>query len=156
MEGGGRRAASTPPRSYSVNRVEYTPQPPAWAPRGGVDLAMMMFCLSAVDPSKHSQAITNVARVMRPGGVIWFRDYAEADHAQMRFKRESRIDHKFYVRGDGTRSYFFGLEEIDGLMASCGLKSVGDTKIIERVVNNRKKGEIMHRAWVHGRYRKVG
>ena len=144
----------TPLRSYSVNSINYTPSAPAWAPHDGVDLAMMMFCLSAVDPAKHQRAISNVARVMRKGGVLWFRDYAEADHAQLRFKRENRIDHKFYMRGDGTRSYFFGLNEIDKLMSSCGLVPVGDTKVIERVVNNRKKGEMMHRAWVHGRYRK--
>jgi SAM-dependent methyltransferase len=155
-EGGGGGGGKQVARPYSVNKVEYTPRAPAWAPRGGVDLAMMMFCLSAIDPAKHKRAIANVARVMRPGAVLWFRDYAEADHAQMRFKRESRIDHKFYVRGDGTRSYFFGLDEIDGLMASCGLAPVGDTKMIERVVNNRKKGEMMHRAWAHGRYRKKG
>ena len=148
-------SSSRAPHPYIVNKVEYVPCAPEWGPAEGVDLAMMMFCLSAVSPEKMKQAVSNVAKVMRPGGVLWFRDYAEADHAQMRFKNESRISHKFYVRGDGTRSYFFGLAEIDSLMSSCGLLPLGDTKLIERVVKNRKKDEAMHRAWVHGRFQKI-
>jgi len=57
----------------------------------GVDLAMMMFCLSAIHPDKMSIAIDNVAKVMRRGGVLWFRDYAENDGAQLKFGKGSFV-----------------------------------------------------------------
>lgn len=52
---------------------------------GGVDLAMMMFCLSAIHPKKMTIAIGNVANVMKENGILWFRDYAENDNAQLKF-----------------------------------------------------------------------
>ena len=116
---------------------------------------MMMFCLSAIHPDKMRTAVSNVARVMAPGAVLWFRDYAERDHAQIKFARENRIGKNFYARADGTRSYFFTIPETDALMRACGLEPVGDTRLIERVIENRKSGAQMHRAWVHGRFRRV-
>jgi hypothetical protein len=116
---------------------------------------MMMFCLSAIHPDKMTTSIQNVANVMRDGGILWFRDYAENDGAQLKFDSESRISKNFYMRKDGTRSYFFTSEVLNALMASCNLyPEDGDVRIIERVILNRKKNENMHRAWIHGRYRK--
>jgi methyltransferase-like protein 6 len=121
----------------------------------GVDLAMMMFCLSAIHPDKMEIAINNVANVMKKGGVLWFRDYAENDGAQLKFDVKSRISQNFYVRGDGTRSYFFKVDELNALMGKCGLYPVNeDVRIIERVMMNRKTNNKMHRAWIHGRYQK--
>ena len=121
----------------------------------GVDLAMMMFCLSAIHPDKMATSIQNVANVMRDGGILWFRDYAENDGAQLKFNSESRISKNFYMRKDGTRSYFFTAEVLNTLMASCNLyPEDDDVRIIERVILNRKKNKNMHRAWIHGRYRK--
>ena len=121
----------------------------------GVDLAMMMFCLSAIHPEKMVIAIRNVARVLKKGGVLWFRDYAETDNAQLKFNKEARISKNFYVRGDGTRSYFFTKKILNEMMCQCGLyPKENDVKIIERVISNRKTGVDMHRAWIHGRYEK--
>lgn len=36
-----------------------------------------------------------------------FRDYGLNDHAMQRFKAANRLGKNFYVRQDGTRSYFF-------------------------------------------------
>jgi len=121
----------------------------------GVDLAMMMFCLSAIHPEKMNQAILNVAKVMKKNSILWFRDYAENDGAQLKFSKESRIFQNFYVRRDGTRSYFFTIADLNQRMKTCGLyPKDNDVRIIERIIPNRKTGIDMHRAWIHGRYEK--
>lgn len=47
--------------------------------------------------------------MLKKGGVLLFRDYAEGDMAQVRFESEgvSKIADNFHVRGDGTRAYYF-------------------------------------------------
>jgi methyltransferase-like protein 6 len=46
-----------------------------------VDVASLIFVLSALVPDKLTVALQNVQRCLKPGGKILFRDYAINDHA---------------------------------------------------------------------------
>ena len=53
---------------------------------------------------------------MKPGGTLLIRDYGVNDHSMIRFKPGHKLDERFYLRQDGTRTYFFTLDEIDDLL----------------------------------------
>ena len=68
-----------------------------------VDIATLVFVLSAIHPQKFIEVLRNVFAVLKPGGVVLFRDYGLYDMAQMRFKAGHKISENFYMRQDGTR-----------------------------------------------------
>jgi tRNAThr (cytosine32-N3)-methyltransferase len=108
----------------SVWDVAATPNPetnelnlPEGIEPGSVDVVIMIFIFSALAPTQWEQALQNVWHALKPGGVVLFRDYGNGDLAQVRFKKGRWMEENFYVRGDGTRVYFFEEEELKRLWA---------------------------------------
>ncbi|GAA5849143.1 hypothetical protein JCM3766R1_006361 [Sporobolomyces carnicolor] len=77
-----------------------------------VDVVSMIFVLSALHPNEWEQAVRNVYTMLKPGGVLLFRDYGRNDLAQLRFKAGRYMQDGLYVRGDNTRVYFFERDEL--------------------------------------------
>ncbi|KAI1818054.1 methyltransferase [Poronia punctata] len=86
---------------------------PPGVEEGTVDVVLMVFIFSALSPPQWKQAVHNIHRVLKPGGEVCFRDYGRGDLAQVRFKKGRYLEENFYIRGDGTRVYFFEKEELD-------------------------------------------
>ncbi|KJR84440.1 tRNA(Thr) (cytosine(32)-N(3))-methyltransferase [Sporothrix schenckii 1099-18] len=85
--------------------------PPGLGP-ASVDVAILVFIFSALSPTQWKQAVDNVARLVKPGGIVCFRDYGRGDLAQVRFRKGRYLEENFYIRGDGTRVYFFDKDEL--------------------------------------------
>ncbi|XP_022746450.1 methyltransferase-like protein 6 isoform X2 [Durio zibethinus] len=111
---------------------------------GGVDFVTLIFTLSAVPLQTMPTAIRECFSVLKPGGLLLFRDYGLYDMTMLRFESDQRVGFREYMRSDGTRSYFFCLDTARNLFISAGF--------IESV--NRRNGESMRRVWVHGKFQK--
>ena len=116
-----------------------------------VDFASLIFSLSAISPEKMPIVIRNVKAVLKPGvGRVLFRDYAVGDLAQLRFKRnpqKKKLGDNFYLRGDGTRCYYFTEDVLKSLFEKEGFECER-LAVIERDVPNRKRDIKMHRKWI--------
>ena len=106
--------------------------PPGLA-EDSVDVVLMIFIFSALNPKQWDQAVRNVWRVLKPGGQVLFRDYGRGDLAQVRFKKGRFMEENFYARGDGTRVYFFEQDELEeiwgGKKRDTRIGNVADTKM---------------------------
>ena len=89
----------------------------------------------------------NLFSTLKPGGVVFFRDYGRYDLAQLRFPSGHKLADNLYVRGDQTRSYYFSLEEMKDIFESEGY-IVDENRFVKKTVVNHKRGLTMQRIWV--------
>ncbi|KAK3048314.1 hypothetical protein LTR09_010307 [Extremus antarcticus] len=150
--------------------------PPGLEP-GSVDIVLMIFIFSALSPDQWTKAVRIIFTLLKPGGEVLFRDYGRGDLAQVRFKKGRYLEENFYVRGDGTRVYFFEEEELrriwEGRPPSEESEQAGtndDSKdstipagtgfevvnlaVDRRMLVNRQRKLKMYRCWMQGRFKK--
>ncbi|CEL11693.1 hypothetical protein ASPCAL14792 [Aspergillus calidoustus] len=148
---------------------------------GSVDVVILIFIFSALAPDQWEQAIRNVYRVLKPGGQVLFRDYGRGDLAQVRFKKNRYLAENFYVRGDGTRVFFFDRDELEQMWGQWtpekglpelkpkeettkeatpdstekekeGVFDILNLAVDRRLVVNRQRKLKMYRAWIQGHF----
>ena len=88
----------------------------------------------------------------RPSGSSY---YGRFDEAQMKLgvSRKKQLKENFYRKHDGTKCYYFSLEDVEKLFTSVGLQ-VLELEYLQRIYDNLKSGEKRRRVWVHGRFQK--
>ncbi|KAJ5669135.1 hypothetical protein N7462_010205 [Penicillium macrosclerotiorum] len=143
---------------------------------GSVDVVVLIFIFSALEPAQWDRAIRNIYRLLKPGGRVLFRDYGRGDLAQVRFKKGRYMGENFYVRGDGTRVYFFDKDQLIQMWsrwtADKGLQISleDDTEstsaepgaafeivhmgVDRRLLVNRQSKVKMYRCWMQGHFQK--
>ncbi|KAI8965681.1 methyltransferase [Daldinia sp. FL1419] len=145
-----------------------------------VDVVLMIFIFSALSPKQWAQAVRNIYRVLKPGGEVCFRDYGRGDLAQVRFKKGRYLEENFYIRGDGTRVYFFEKDELAQIWTGTStaveeakvedgsetaskpsesetrqpLFDIEELGVDRRMLVNRARRLKMYRCWMQGRFRK--
>ncbi len=72
------------------------------------------------------------------------------DEAQLRFKKGSKLDDNFYVRQDGTCSYFFSLQELQNLAQQVGFVCEENDFILRQYANRQQK-KARYRVWIHAK-----
>ena len=115
-----------------------------------VDISLLCFVLSAVPRALHRQFLGHIAHALKPGGVILFRDYSDGDMAQIRFAPNAKLAEdsaQYFVRFDGTLSYFFTPEELEDHAKAVGL-AVEKSSVIAKGVINHKEDKHMDRKWL--------
>lgn len=119
-------------------------------PVESVDVVTLVFCLSAISPSKMPQVLQNIRKVLKPNAHVLVRDYAAGDLAQERLANKvQKISQNFYVRGDGTRVFYFTEAGLCDLFKAEGF-SCETVKVFEKRVENRAKEIRMDRRWIQG------
>lgn len=118
-----------------------------------LDFILAIFTLSALKPASMRESIARLATLLKPNGMLLFRDYARYDMAQLRFRPKSYLGENYYKRNDGTTSYFFTKEVVEELFSSAGLERV---QLVEdkRMLVNRAKSLKMCRCWIQAKYKK--
>lgn len=122
-------------------------------PSESVDVVTLIFVLSAVHPEKMHLVLQNIYKVLKPGKCVLFRDYGLYDHAMLRFKPANKLGENFYVRQDGTRSYFFQDEFLAQLFLSAGFEQVVNDYVLRETVN-KKEGICVPRVFLQSKFRK--
>ncbi|KAG5679627.1 hypothetical protein PVAND_009187 [Polypedilum vanderplanki] len=118
-----------------------------------VDIITVIFVFSSIHPENFKKVADTLFKLLKPGGIILFRDYGLYDKAQLRFKPGNKIAENFYVRQDGTRTYFFSNDELKNLFKSVGFE-IEQNVFVERRTINKKEDINVQRLFIQGKFKK--
>lgn len=118
-----------------------------------VDIVTLIFVLSAIHPNNFAVVLNNIYKLLKPGGFLLFRDYGLYDMAQLRFKAGHKIGDNFYMRQDGTRSYYFSTEEMAKLFTNAGFEIITNSFVHRRTVNKKENVDVP-RIFIQSKLRK--
>lgn len=121
--------------------------------RESLDIISLIFVMSAIHPSKFQAVLDTLYELLKPGGVLLFRDYGRYDMAQIRFRPGNKIADNFYMRQDGTRSYYFSEEEFANLVRASGFEIMCNAYIHRKTINVKENID-KRRIFLQGKYRK--
>ena len=106
---------------------------------------------------RRRRGVARCARLLRPGGLLFVRDYAAGDLAQKRLEAKPNrrtAEEDGFVRGEGTLARYFSRADFDALFdADFEALAVG---FVERDITNRKQKVTMERRWIQGKYVRRG
>lgn len=122
---------------------------------GGLDFVTMVYVLSAIDQKHMRRAVRRLAKLLKIGGLLFFRDYAAGDMAQSRFdsRGEKNVTEQgVYTRGEGTLAHYFTKEEVRSVFEDDGLLEAKEITLVERDIKNRKLDITMHRIWMQAKF----
>ncbi|PFH32812.1 putative methylase [Besnoitia besnoiti] len=130
--------------------------PSSLAPPACADYVLLLFVLSALHPRHHAAVATRVASLLKPGGILFFRDYGRYDLAQLRFAKrgKAKIADNAYARHDGTLACYFLTDELRDLFCRhAGLVEV-ENRYCLREFTNRKTEVKMRRIWIQAKFQR--
>ncbi|EPR61578.1 putative methylase [Toxoplasma gondii GAB2-2007-GAL-DOM2] len=130
--------------------------PASLAAPASADYLLLLFVLSALHPRHHITVARRCARLLKPGGILFFRDYGRYDLAQLRFAKrgKSKVADNTYVRHDGTLACYFLTDELREIFCrEAGLEEV-ENRYCLREFTNRKTGVKMRRIWIQAKFRR--
>ncbi|XVE88677.1 hypothetical protein DITRI_Ditri19aG0088200 [Diplodiscus trichospermus] len=91
---------------------------------------------------------SSVDVITLPDGYVLLRDYAVGDFAQVMLEAKNQmIGESFYVRGDGTCSFYFSEDFLSTLFLQAGFKTVNISTYCKQI-KNRHKNITMDRRWI--------
>jgi tRNAThr (cytosine32-N3)-methyltransferase len=125
------------------------------------DFILLLFVQSAISPQHYEYMQELASRILKPGGVLLFRDYGKYDMAQLRFEKAgskrqgNKLGEDFYVRGDGTRAKFFTESELRDIWERDNKFAAGQIVTHSKLFVNRKTGVEMRRLWIQGKWTRM-
>ncbi|KAH9517074.1 Methyltransferase-like protein 6 [Dermatophagoides farinae] len=118
------------------------------------DFVALIFVLSSIHPCKMPLALKNISDVLDDDrGILIFRDYGLYDHSMLRYSNGHKLDENFYVRQDGTRTYYFSIDVMNKLAQESDLEVI-QLNYIQRETINIKENLCVPRIFLQGKFRK--